>query len=60
MQGGQPLCQGLIDGSAQFEHRQSLIQTLNLAYPRLTVIYPNKKALVESFFYKPAKGDTAD
>ena len=40
--------------------RQSLIQTLNLAYPRLTVIYPNKKALVESFFYKPAKGDTAD
>ncbi len=37
--------------------RLALIQLLNLAFPRLTVIYPKQKALVESFFYKPAKGD---
>ena len=40
--------------------RLSLIQIINLAFPRLTVIYPKQKALVESFFYKPAKGDTVD
>ena len=40
--------------------RLSLIQIINLAYPRLTVIYPKQKALVESFFYKPAKGDLVD
>ena len=40
--------------------RQSLIQIINLAFPRLTVIYPKQKALVESFFYKPAKGDLVD
>ena len=40
--------------------RLSLIQIINLAFPRLTVIYPKQKALVESFFYKPTKGDTVD
>ena len=40
--------------------RMSLIEIINLAFPRLTVIYPKQKALVESFFYKPAKGDTLD
>jgi hypothetical protein len=40
--------------------RLSLIQIINLAFPRLTVIYPKQKALVESLFYKPAKGDTID
>ena len=40
--------------------RQSLIQIINLAYPRLTVIYPKQKALVESFFDRPAQGDETD
>lgn len=40
--------------------RLTLIQIINLAHPRLTVIYPKQKALVESFFYKPSKGDNLD